>query len=851
MSVAIACPHCNKLTKVDLTWAGHTVACPHCRQQFRIPDADAPEPTPGPLVDLDEGEARQESPRVGRPPVRRRQASLVLILTLVVLGTGGVPWLIWYLVRDPAAAAALAEEEEAKALLKKALDSWRLGDTRAKIAAQTGLEISDPEFASGAVLLAYDLGPARWVTGQVTGLQPGQVGCQIAVTLVRQLPDRREIKDNKQYLLARTRDNRWRLGDATPLRAAELGKAAPAAPPTKKPAPGGLGKATEDRTKEQARLEQEKKEKEEAKKQELARREADPRYWINFLTSQDEPTRTEARRKLAGMGESAVPALAQALDDDSDRVRQVAIELLGEVGPKAKAAVLPLRKLARRSPELRKPCEAALARIGPVAKGDLPVFLEALRYRDPELRRLAIEELQRFGPDAGEARPFLMEILSGEESPDLQREAIELLAQLPPKAAGYPVLVLLSKSSNTDLRVAAKQALQKLGPPRKEEAAELIALLKTARPEKRLALIESLRLAGAEARPALPVLLPLLDDGSPAVRRAALEFLIEFAADARPSLPVLLRLAKDDNSGVRSAAIRLLAKLGPVTAADVPVLVAALKDEDPQQRQVALEALEKLGPEAAAAVPALVERLAKAKEPPALKVLLIRTIAKLGPRAKVSSPTLMNVLKTDADESVRRAAADTLGGFGSDAVPELIEVVKEGNEQSQELAFHALALVGTPAVGPLVEALRESSQEKRTPLAKALGAIGAPAVPALRKAIKDSAFLVRMGACEALGCVGPKAVEAVPDLIDALRDDYTNVQRQAGRALEKIGQPAVPALVDAVRFSPKMRPRAVMILGQIGPAAKEAVPALTDALKDEDQQVRLEAEKALAKIRKK
>jgi HEAT repeat protein len=39
-------------------------------------------------------------------------------------------------------------------------------------------------------------------------------------------------------------------------------------------------------------------------------------------------------------------------------------------------------------------------------------------------------------------------------------------------------------------------------------------------------------------------------------------------------------------------------------------------------------------------------------------------------------------------------------------------------------------------------------------------------------------------------------------------------------------------------------------LGQIGPAAKTAIPALTELLKDKDRQVRQAAAKALEKIKK-
>ena len=46
-----------------------------------------------------------------------------------------------------------------------------------------------------------------------------------------------------------------------------------------------------------------------------------------------------------------------------------------------------------------------------------------------------------------------------------------------------------------------------------------------------------------------------------------------------------------------------------------------------------------------------------------------------------------------------------------------------------------------------------------------------------------------------------------------------------------------------------MRRLAISALGAIGPAAKDAVPALTEALKDEDRRVRQAAQFALRRIK--
>ena len=59
--------------------------------------------------------------------------------------------------------------------------------------------------------------------------------------------------------------------------------------------------------------------------------------------------------------------------------------------------------------------------------------------------------------------------------------------------------------------------------------------------------------------------------------------------------------------------------------------------------------------------------------------------------------------------------------------------------------------------------------------------------------------------------------------------------------------PAVPRLIDALKYE-KLRGQVIYILGQIGPAAAPATPALVKLIADKDEDVAYEAMMALAKI---
>jgi HEAT repeat protein len=116
---------------------------------------------------------------------------------------------------------------------------------------------------------------------------------------------------------------------------------------------------------------------------------------------------------------------------------------------------------------------------------------------------------------------------------------------------------------------------------------------------------------------------------------------------------------------------------------------------------------------------------------------------------------------------------------------------------------------------------------------KELTAIGQPAVPALATALHDPDCRTRRAAAEILGRIGPAARDAVPALMDALPRPPNS--RVCGRAAES--GPIDVRTVIAVS------------LGQIGPDARAAIPALTRTMVDGDNNwLRIESFVTLEKI---
>lgn len=155
-----------------------------------------------------------------------------------------------------------------------------------------------------------------------------------------------------------------------------------------------------------------------------------------------------------------------------------------------------------------------------------------------------------------------------------------------------------------------------------------------------------------------------------------------------------------------------------------------------------------------------------------------------------------------------------------------------------------------------IDRLENGSVQERMLASHALERIGweaKDAAPALTKALHDSNEHVRRNSANALSNLGKAAHIAVPDLIEALKDDTdADLRHYAARALSSVGPDAVkavPALVRALddpdRF---VREESAAALGMIGTRDKEAIMSLRRLLRDSDLYVRRSASRALGSL---
>ena len=171
------------------------------------------------------------------------------------------------------------------------------------------------------------------------------------------------------------------------------------------------------------------------------------------------------------------------------------------------------------------------------------------------------------------------------------------------------------------------------------------------------------------------------------------------------------------------------------------------------------------------------------------------------------------------------------------------------------LFFIAIMLQCAGQQGPLRERLLSSDERTKRAAFKEFDSLNPAAkrpyqyLEIMTSMLHDADLNNQVLAADALGHMGPAAEDAVPDLVQLLSVSNETVRSHAGKALEDLGVVAVPSLILALKQpEPAVRVAAADTLGNIGPAAKEAIPDLATLLGDEDREVSRHAAPALGRI---
>jgi HEAT repeat protein len=421
---------------------------------------------------------------------------------------------------------------------------------------------------------------------------------------------------------------------------------------------------------------------------------------------------------------------------------------------------------------------------------------EALRNGSSEERILAAEEVARLGRGGPKTTFALVGILSekpgdeaeravarkallaiGEEAvpalsnalydedPTARERALEVISELGPRgAAAVPDLLYLTRAADERVREPAHEVILGMG-----EAAipQLIAILNRWDWQERAPAVKCLLELGPAV---IDQITPLLED--PSRRGGALDFLMISDSLAGLDPADLESSLTAADAPIRLVAVGALAKLDADWELTLPLLVRALEDEDVRVVMEALRHLEKS-----------VYRGDRHRSEPAASEIA--------------------ALLTHQDGDVRRRAATILGTIVKSPSPEVLYALLAAAEDdypwvraAAQKTLQRIARGRQECLDILIRGLSDPDLQVRVTSAEAIRPYGeraAGAVPALVEALKATpedgradepwAGWLRTAAARALRQIGPGARNAIPDLLDLLEHERTEVAEAAASVL--------------------------------------------------------------------
>ena len=504
----------------------------------------------------------------------------------------------------------------------------------------------------------------------------------------------------------------------------------------------------------------------------------------------------------------------------------------------------------------RQDAAEALGKMGPVAEDAIPALTDALQQ--VSTLRPAANTLAAIGPKAW---PPLLKVMQGNSWDSKHQAAYNALQH----SEARPTLELffkLRRAEGSYLQIlrdnADQQRLTTLSRLRSGDKQPLLQLpflllgLKSPDWQERLQAIEALAALGPLARPAIPALMAALEDEWPlegsyspfnpfhdyGIRAAAVKTLLAVGPAAerrllREGLPRLIVGLENGTDTTRAHTATALGLLGPRARPAIPALLRQLRNVN-QQTDPSVNALVAIGPDSIPGATALLE-----DEAQDVRAVGVVTLAAFGKQASKSLPKLA-ALSKDRAANVRNAVAELIVAIdkeGAVAISVLSSLMQDQDEWVRGSAASQLSKFGPRAraeLPSLYAALASKDPSIAILAAETIIAINGPTPESTRyllnhlNSISDD-WHVR----KALRDSGKAARAAVPPLLKMLDDPYPDVVLDVAWILTGISPSdaarAVPAIVRGLKldkWDDTKYALAAGVLRDIGPAAREAAPAL-------------------------
>ncbi|MCB0284610.1 MAG: HEAT repeat domain-containing protein [Calditrichaeota bacterium] len=486
------------------------------------------------------------------------------------------------------------------------------------------------------------------------------------------------------------------------------------------------------------------------------------------------------------------------------------------------------------------------------ARDAVDALIVALKDWNYQVQVAAAEALGRIG-NTKAIKPLIYTLRDNNEL--LKKTVISALA-----AIGYDAvqpLVEILNDSNEKLQDYVIDAISELGDAAKRPIKNF--LFDHSYPNRPAMLKVFARIADKDS---IDILIEILNsDPVFELRLASAEYLVRMG---EKSVPQLLETALHPDSDL-ILMLNLLSKIGDIRCREF--FIENLISMDAKIRLLAANGLEKSGWQPRNDETGVWYYIGKRKW---YKLAQLGTIA-IGPLGKIID---------DKDESIRKAALDTIGQIGEEGSDELMKSLTSKRAEARLHAAAALGKLGEKrAIEGLTHCLVDADTRVRRAAVESLGEIDTKeCINPIIMALKDEDAQVRRTAVKFVGeSEDPRALdlfinmlndpapavsqelvkaflrigkEAVDSLIDALQQPNSIVKKYAATTLGLLkDQRAVAPLLNLTTYSNWVVRKAVVIaLGEIND--RRAVNALAVNLDDEKDEVALAAAKALASIGK-
>ena len=558
---------------------------------------------------------------------------------------------------------------------------------------------------------------------------------------------------------------------------------------------------------------------------------------VKRLADDSELVRQCAVESVARLGATATPAIIKALSADSIDTQIGAARSLGVLGNAAVEATDSLMELTGTdNGKVRAAAIEALGNVNPANEEVVDAFVAALRSTDQDVHRAATEALVRTSPaiQAGTTE-LLVQLLSTNPDGEMIGRTAQVLGSFGPRASAaiVPLLQVLPRRPN---QKEVSTAIGRIGIDALEPT---FAALRTGKIdiEQVTGIVDGMpaqvkvRLAGEVA------------DESPLVREVALLTISKLVPVPRNTVDLLIVGLGDQQSNVRRAAaesLRTLGKRGEPALAKLKSKTGP--EQDPAARIAMLDAVCQLHERNDSLVEYLADNLGE--HAGVVRAAALRQLAEFDELPEsLYAPLAAQV--TDEDPGVRAASTSAIVLIESkrdDAAKLIVAALDDEDQIVREKALLAAAQLGdaaTAAVNVIRKQLFDDSEAVKIAALESLARIGESASSAFEDVSElggDASSTVRMAVMKSLRKISEEPEVLLPVLIKGVEDSEWEVRRQAAQQLgemEEDAAPAIPALLGMLRADDDSD-AARQAIREINTAGEEAVPLLLEIIQDDD-----------------